>query len=44
MPDVDGRAIYRALERQPPPPAVVFVTGYADAGHYEESLRCRCPR
>ncbi len=40
MPDVDGAAVYRAIEREPPPrPAVMFVTGYADAGPYEESLR-----
>jgi two-component system NtrC family sensor kinase len=40
MPDLDGRAVYRAIERQPPPrPAVVFITGYADAGSYEEFLR-----
>ncbi len=40
MPDVDGRAIYRAIEQTPPPrPAVLFVTGYADAGPYEEFLR-----
>jgi CheY-like chemotaxis protein len=40
MPGLDGRAVYRAIEQQPPPrPAVVFVTGYADAGQYEEFLR-----
>jgi CheY-like chemotaxis protein len=40
MPGLDGRAVYRAIEQQlPPRPAVVFVTGYADAGPYEEFLR-----
>ena len=40
MPGLDGPAVYRAIERQPPPrPAVIFVTGYADAGRYEEFLR-----
>ena len=40
MPGLDGRAVYRVIERQPPPrPAVVFVTGYTDAGPYEDWLR-----
>jgi len=40
MPDRDGPAVYRALARRPPPrPAFLFVTGYADAGPYEEFLR-----
>jgi len=40
MPDRDGPAVYRALARRPPPRrAVLFVTGYADAGPYEEFLR-----
>lgn len=40
MPDRDGPAVYRAIERCPPPrPAFLFVTGYADAGPYEEFLR-----
>jgi CheY-like chemotaxis protein len=40
MPGLDGRAVYHAIEQQPPPrPAIVFVTGYADAGPYEEFLR-----
>jgi len=40
MPDRDGPAVHRALARRPPPrPAVLFVTGYADAGPYEEFLR-----
>jgi CheY-like chemotaxis protein len=39
MPDVDGRAIYRVIARRPSPrPAFLFVTGYADAGPYEEFL------
>lgn len=39
MPDVDGRAIYRVIARRPAPrPAFLFVTGYADAGPYEEFL------
>lgn len=40
MPDVDGPAVYWAIEQQSPPrPAVMFITGYADAGPYEEFLR-----
>jgi CheY-like chemotaxis protein len=40
MLDRDGPAVYRALARRPPPrPAVIFVTGYANAGPYEEFLR-----
>src|SRR5258708_5602763 len=40
MPDRDGPAVYRAIERRPPPrPAFLFVTGYADAGPYEDWLR-----
>jgi len=40
MPDRDGPAVYRALARRPAPrPAVLFVTGYADAGPYKEFLR-----
>ncbi len=40
MPDRDGPAVYRALTRRPPPrPAVIFVTGYADAGPYEDFIR-----
>jgi CheY-like chemotaxis protein len=39
MPDVDGRAVYRVIARRPAPrPAFLFVTGYADAGPYEEFL------
>ena len=40
MPDRDGPAVYRAIERQPPPrPAVMFVTGYVEGGPYAEFLR-----
>lgn len=40
MSDLDGAAVYRAIERQPSPrPAVVFVTGAADAGRYKAFLR-----
>jgi CheY-like chemotaxis protein len=40
MSDRDGPAMYRAIERRSPPrPAFLFVTGYADAGPYEEFLR-----
>jgi CheY-like chemotaxis protein len=40
MPDLDGRVVYRAIQQQPPPrPAMVFITGYAVAGSYEEFLR-----
>ena len=40
MPDRDGPAVYRAIERRPPPrPAFLFITGYAGAGPYEEFLR-----
>ena len=40
MPDRDGPAVYRALARRPPPrPAFLFITGYADAGPYEDWLR-----
>jgi two-component system, cell cycle response regulator CpdR len=39
MPDRDGPALHRALARQPPPrPAILFVTGYAHAGPYDEFL------
>ena len=40
MPELDGPAVYRAIERQPPPrPAVMFVTGYVEGGPYAEFLR-----
>src|SRR6266851_2254337 len=46
MTDRDGPAVYRAIERRASPrPAFLFVTGYADAGPYEEvsSGPCRRP-
>ena len=39
MPDRDGPAVYRAIERRPPRPAFLFITGYADGGPYEEFIR-----
>lgn len=40
MAGVDGRAIYGAIQQQPPPrPIIVFVTGYSDAGPYADWLR-----
>jgi two-component system NtrC family sensor kinase len=40
MPDRDGPAVYRAVERRAPPrPAFLFITGYAEGGPYEEFLR-----
>jgi CheY-like chemotaxis protein len=40
MPDLDVVAVSCAIARQPPPrPALMFVTGYADAGPYEDFLR-----
>jgi CheY-like chemotaxis protein len=40
MPNRDGPAVYRAIARRPPPrPAFLFITGYADAGPYEEFIR-----
>jgi len=40
MPDRDGPAVFRAIERRPPPrPAFLFITGYADGGPYEEFIR-----
>ena len=40
MPDLDGAAVYRTIERQPSPrPAVLFVTGAADAGRYKAFLK-----
>jgi CheY-like chemotaxis protein len=39
MPDRDGPALHRAMARQPlPRPAILFVTGYAHAGPYDEFL------
>jgi CheY-like chemotaxis protein len=40
MSDLDGAAVYRTIEQQPPPrPAVLFVTGAADVGRYKAFLR-----
>ncbi len=40
MPARDGPAVYRELARRPAPrPAFLFITGYADAGPYEDFIR-----
>jgi CheY-like chemotaxis protein len=40
MPDVDGAAVYRAVQRQAPPrPAVLLMTGYADSSTYDDFLQ-----
>jgi CheY-like chemotaxis protein len=40
MPDRDGPAVYRAIERRSSPrPAFLFITGYAEGGPYEEFIR-----
>ena len=40
MPEVNGVAIYRAvLQRPEPRPRVLFLSGYHDAGGYEDFLR-----
>jgi CheY-like chemotaxis protein len=40
MPDVDGAAVYRAITQRPAPrPAVLLITGYADAVGYEDFVR-----
>jgi len=40
MPDVDGVAVYRAVERLAPPrPAVLLMTGYADTDTYGDFLQ-----
>ena len=40
MAGLDGRAVHRTIDQRPPPrPVVVFITGYADTGPYEEFLR-----
>lgn len=40
MPEVDGVAVYRAVaEREPPRPAVVFITGGPGAGAYADFLQ-----
>ena len=39
MPDVDGAAVYRAIERLAPPrPAVLLMTGFGGAPTYEDFL------
>lgn len=40
MPDVDGVAVYRAVEQLAPPrPAVLLMTGYADTAAYGDFLQ-----
>lgn len=40
MPDVDGIAVYRAVQQRPEPhPPMLFLSGYYDAGGYEDFLR-----
>jgi CheY-like chemotaxis protein len=40
MPEEDGPAVYRAVQATPSPhPAVLFVTGYANAPGYEGFIR-----
>lgn len=40
MPEVNGISVYRAVEERPEPrPAMLFLSGYHDAGGYEEFLR-----
>ena len=40
MPDVDGAAVYRAVQRQVPRrPAVLLMTGYADSTTYDDFLQ-----
>jgi two-component system phosphate regulon response regulator PhoB len=40
MPDMDGAALYRAVQQGPAPhPRLLFLSGYYDAGGYEEFLR-----
>jgi CheY-like chemotaxis protein len=40
MPDRDGPAVYRGIERLAPPrPAILFVTGYAEGSPYEAFLK-----
>jgi CheY-like chemotaxis protein len=39
MPEVNGIAIFEAVQRRPEPrPRMVFLSGYYDAGGYEEFL------
>jgi len=40
MPDMDGAALYRAMQQGPEPhPRLLFLSGYYDAEGYEEFLR-----
>jgi len=40
MPELNGAALYRALQQRPEPrPPMLFLSGYYDAGGYEEFLR-----
>ena len=40
MPDVDGRAVFRAIAQQVPPrPVVLFMTGYSDSPAEAEFLQ-----
>lgn len=40
MPEVDGAAVYREVQKRPEPrPAVLFLTGYHDASSQEAFLR-----
>jgi CheY-like chemotaxis protein len=39
MPDVNGIAVFEAVQRRPEPrPRLVFLSGYYDAGGYEDFL------
>ena len=40
MPEVNGVVVYRAVQQRPEPrPLMLFLSGYHDAGGYEEFLR-----
>jgi DNA-binding NtrC family response regulator len=40
MPDVDGAAVYRAVEQLAPPrPVALLMTGYADTSAYGDFLQ-----
>jgi two-component system NtrC family sensor kinase len=45
MPGVNGMAVYEAVERRPEPrPRMLFLSGYYDAGGYEDFLeRTKAP-
>ncbi len=39
MPEVNGMAVYRAVQQRPEPrPRMLFLSGYYDAGGYEQFL------